>query len=86
MQKHFTINKTYSIMSDLESTIVINDLIKRYKIRKEVPFKIIVNYVLCSNFRIFSIRSTHRYMKNDFPNLSTIKHIKLEDFLMMEEL
>lgn len=60
--------KTY--LSDLESTIVINDLIKRYKIKKEVAFKKVVNYILCSNSRIFSIRSIHKYMKNDFPDLA----------------
>lgn len=55
---------------DLENTIVVNDLIKRYKIRKQTEFKKIVNYILRSNSRIFSIRSVHRYLKRDFPELS----------------
>lgn len=56
-------------LSELENTIIINDLIKRYKIKKELEFKKISFYILQSNSRIFSIRSIHRYMKKDFPSL-----------------
>ena len=76
-----TLDGTKAYLSDLESTIVINDLIKRYKIRKEVPFKKIVNYILCSNSRIFSIRSIHRYIKNDFPDLSLMTVTKFVEYL-----
>ena len=76
-----TIEGTKAYLSDLESTIVVNDLIKRYKIRKEVPFKKIVNYILCSNSRIFSIRSIHRFVKNDFPNLSITTVTKFIEYL-----
>lgn len=76
-----TLDGTKTYLSDLESTIVINDLIKRYKIRKEVPFKKIVNYILCSNSRIFSIRSIHRYIKNDFPDLSLMTVAKFIEYL-----
>ena len=65
-----TLEGTKIYLSDLESTIVVNDLIKRYKIKKEVAFKKVVNYILCSNSRIFSVRSIHKYMKNDFPDLA----------------
>ncbi len=34
-----TIDETKTYLTDLENTIVINDLIKRYKIKKEVAFK-----------------------------------------------
>ena len=57
-----TLEGTKSYLSDLESTIVVNDLIKRYKIKKVVAFKKIVNFVLCSNSRIFSIKSIHKYI------------------------
>ncbi len=67
---NITLEGTKVYLSDLESTIVVNDLIKRYKIKKEVEFKKVVNYILCSNSRIFSLRSIHKYMKNDFPNLA----------------
>lgn len=76
-----TLDGTKTYLSDLESTIVINDLIKRYKIRKEVPFKKIVNFILCSNSRIFSIRSIHRYIKNDFPELSIMTVAKYIQYL-----
>ena len=49
---NITIEGTKTYLSDLESTVVVNDLIKRYKIRKEVCFKKIVNYILCGNSRI----------------------------------
>lgn len=78
---NITLDGTKAYLSDLESTIVINDLIKRYKIRKEVPFKKIVNYILCSNSRIFSIRSIHRYIKNDFPDLSLMTVTKFVEYL-----
>ena len=78
---NITIEGTKAYLSDLESTIVVNDLIKRYKIRKEVPFKKIVNYILCSNSRIFSIRSIHRFIKNDFPELSIMTVIKFIEYL-----
>ncbi len=48
--------------SDLESTIIIKDLIKRYKIKKPELFKKFVNYVLRSNSRILSVRSIHKYL------------------------
>lgn len=57
-------------LNDLEKTIVVNDLVNRYKIKKDVIFKKLVNYVLVSNSRVFSIRSIHKYMKIDFPDLA----------------
>lgn len=80
-------NKTY--LSELENTIVINDLIKRYKIKNEAPFKKIVNYILVSNSRIFSLRSIYNSIKTSYPNiaLSTIaryiEHLK-EAFIIDE--
>lgn len=78
---NISLDGTKAYLSDLESTIVINDLIKRYKIRKEVPFKKIANYILSSNSRIFSIRSIHRYIKNDFPDLSLMTVAKYVQYL-----
>ncbi|HPX84292.1 MAG TPA: ATP-binding protein [Bacilli bacterium] len=65
-----TLEGTKAYLFDLERTIVINDLIKSYKIKNEVAFKKVVNFVLRSNSRIFSIRSIHKAMKSDFPNLA----------------
>lgn len=78
---NITLDGTKIYLSDLESTIVVNDLIKRYKIRKEVPFKKIVNFILCSNSRIYSIRSIHKYMKKDFPDLSITTVTKYIQYL-----
>lgn len=68
-------------LSELENTIVINDLIKRYKIRKTVIFKKIVNFILSNNSRIFSARSVHKIMQPDFPELSTNTVIKFMEYL-----
>jgi len=55
----------YRYLSDLNDTIIVNDLIYRYKIRKTALFKKLVNFVLRSNSRIFSAKSIHDYIKNE---------------------
>ncbi len=67
---NITLEGTKAYLTDLDATIVINDLIKRFKIKKEIAFKKVVNFILSSNARIFSIRSIHKYMKQDFPDLA----------------
>lgn len=52
-------------LNDLDETIVVNDLINRYKIRKDTLFKSIVNYILRSNARIYSANSIKDYIKNE---------------------
>ena len=54
-----------SYLNELNETIIINDIISRYRIRKTEEFKRIVNYVLISNARIFSARSVSDYMKSN---------------------
>ena len=49
-------------LDDLEDTIVIKDLIKRYKIKKPELFKKVTNFILRSNSRIMSARSIHKYL------------------------
>ena len=49
-------------LNDLDDTIVLNDLIRRYKIRKESLFKSLVNFILRSNSRIFSASSVRDYV------------------------
>ncbi len=75
---------------ELENTIVINDLIKRYKIKKTLVFKKIVNFVLCNNSRVFSARSVHKIMQTDFPDLSintVVKYVEyLKDAYIIEEI
>lgn len=68
-------------LSDLDDTIVINDLIMRYKIRKEGLFKSIVNYILRSNARIFSANSIRDYVKQEHPECSVNTILKYIGYL-----
>lgn len=52
-------------LDDLDETIVINDLINRYNIRKRELFKSIVNFVVRSNGRICSANSIKDYIKKE---------------------
>lgn len=51
-------------LNDLDATIVENDIINRYKIRKAGEFKKMVNFILISNARIYSAKSISAYMKS----------------------
>ena len=42
-------------LNDLNQTIVVNDILNRYKIGKPELFKRLTNYVLVSNARIFRV-------------------------------
>ena len=50
-------------LNDLDDTIVINDILNRYKIRKDSLFKRLVNFVMLSNARIFSANSVQKVLK-----------------------
>ena len=76
-----TLEGTLLYLNDLDSTIVLSDLINRYKIRKQAVFLRIANYILINNSRIFSVRSIHRYIKNDYPEISTATIAKYVDYL-----
>lgn len=58
-----TIEAQRRYLEDLDDAIIINDLMHRYKIRRENLFKQLVNYILRSNSRIFSAKSIHDYIK-----------------------
>ncbi len=62
-------------LNDLDDTIVINDLLGRYKIKKPDLFRSLVNFILRSNSRIFSANSIHDYIKKEHVECSvnTIK-------------
>lgn len=63
--KRFDMENNESVikyLEDLEDTIVIKDLIKRYKIKKPDLFRKFVNFVLRNNSRILSSRSIHKYL------------------------
>ena len=68
-------------LNDLDDTIVFNDLINRYKIRKESLFKSLVNFVLRSNSRIFSANSIRDYIKTEHTNCSVNTIMKYLGYL-----
>ena len=68
-------------LNDLDDTIVIDDLLNRYKIKKENLFKNFVNYILRSNSRIVSAKSIHDYIKNKNENCSINTIIKYLSYL-----
>ena len=68
-------------LNDLDETIVVNDLLNRYKIRKENLFKNFVNYILRSNARIVSAKSIHKYIKDKNENCSINTIIKYLSYL-----
>ena len=51
-------------LNDLDDTIVLNDIINRYKIRKSEDFKKVVNFILISNARNYSAKSISDYMNS----------------------
>lgn len=55
-QKEYLIN--------LNETIIFNDLINRYHIRKVDIFKRIANFIFRSNARIYSVSSIHKFLNN----------------------
>ena len=50
-------------LNDLDDTIVINDILNRYKIRKDNLFRRLVNHIMISNARIFSANSVQKFLK-----------------------
>lgn len=70
-----------SYLNDLENTIVYNDLIRRHRIKKEIVFKKIVNFVLRSNARIVSARSIYKSVNAECSNVSLNTVLKYIDYL-----
>lgn len=68
-------------LNDLNSSIVENDLISRYKIQNTELFRRVVNFVLRSNARIFSSRSIEAYLKNEHVEGSINTIIKYLNYL-----
>lgn len=68
-------------LNDLNESIIVKDLILRFKIQNEKLFKRIVNYTLISNFRIFSARSIEGYLKNEHIDASINTIIKYLGYL-----
>ena len=68
-------------LNDLNQTIVVNDILNRYKIRKTELFKRLTNYVLISNARIFSASSVQRYLQSEKLNCSINTVMKYLSYL-----
>lgn len=68
-------------LNDLDDTIVFNDLIRRYKIRKDSLFKSLVNFILRSNSRIVSANSIRDYIKQEHEGCSVNTIMKYLDYL-----
>lgn len=51
-------------LKDLDSTVIINDLIARYNIKKIELFKKIVDFVMLSNARALIAFKLHKITKN----------------------
>jgi len=68
-------------LNDLDDTIVINDLINRYSIRKKDLFKSLVNFILRSNARIFSAKSIRDYIKKEHSECSINTIMKYLSYL-----
>ena len=68
-------------LKEINESIIIKDLILRFKIKNEELFKRVVNYVLKSNSRIFSSRSIEGYLKNEHINGSINTIIKYLGYL-----
>lgn len=58
-------------LRDLSETIVSNDLINRFHIRKQSEFRKVVNYILISNSRIYSAKSIADHMTGNGVALSS---------------
>ena len=76
-----TKDESVKYLRELEDTIVINDLIKRYRIKKEMLFRKLVSYIFKSNARIFSSKSIHDYIKNEYVNCSINTIVKYLGYL-----
>ena len=74
-------NSVIQYLNDLNQTIVVNDIMNRYKIRKTELFKRLTNYVLISNARIFSASSVQRYLQSEKLNCSINTVMKYLSYL-----
>lgn len=71
----------YRYLTDLEETIVINDLITRFKIKKTELFGCLVDFIFQSNSRIISAKSIKDYIKHTHETCSVTTIIKYIEYL-----
>ncbi len=68
-------------LSDLNDTIVYNDLVHRYQIRRRDVFERVVDYVLVSNARVSSSTAISKYMKGQQVDVSVPTILKYLEYL-----
>ncbi len=68
-------------LNDLDETIVINDILSRYSIKKTAIFRRLVNFLLLSNARVFSARAVLRALKSEGLDCSINTILKYVDYL-----
>ena len=68
-------------LSDLNATVIYNDLENRYSIRKKDVFERIVDFVLVYNSRTFSASSVSEYMKGQNVKVSVPTVIKYLEYM-----
>lgn len=71
--------RTY--LFNINETIVVNDIINRYKIKKENEFKKFVNYVLLSNSRMYSALNISNVLKLQGTNITSMTVQKWVEYL-----
>ena len=76
-----TLEAQKAYLNDLNETIIINDLVSRYAIRKRETFVRIANYIFLSNARVFSARSIAKAMRDSGLECSTSTVIKFLSYL-----
>lgn len=91
--KRFDMNSESELiryLKDLEDTIVIKDLLTRYRIKNSDLFQKFVNFVLRNNSRILSARSIHKYLKGQGIKCSSntiLRYMKyLKEAYVIEEI
>lgn len=68
-------------LNDLDDAIVVGDLIRRHKIRKEALFKSLVDFVLRNNGRVFSANSIRDCIKQEHSDCSVNTTMKYLGYL-----
>ena len=58
-------------LNDLDETIVANDIINRYQIRKQVEFRKTANFILTSNSRMYSAKSIADHLRGNGISIAT---------------
>lgn len=76
-----SVNATKMYIEELMNTIVLNDIIMRYKIKKVLPFRKMVNFICRNNSRIFSARNVYNILNKEGEKISLNSIVKYLGYL-----